>query len=261
VVYEIDDDWWNMNPDNPFYETINKQPEILSEMEKLISKCDVVTVTNERLANKIKEFNRSVKIIPNYISKQFLTKRAEKQKRFTDDIVLFWSGAQNHLADLQMLVEPMKILFQKYTNLHLCIVGHNYTDLFPFIGKTKLSYVPWMTLEKYPSAFTWADIGLAPMADNLFNASKSNIRVLELANFGVPIVASDIYAYKETITHAENGFLAANAHEWVLYLSQLIENKELRDRISVEAEKMATGNSIEENYHVYDEFFRELCNG
>ena len=261
-VFEIDDNWWELNEDNPQYKNINNNRTILGALEEALRAVDVVTTTNQRLASVLKQFNPNVVVIPNYISKHFFERRVEQQEKYNpENITLMWSGAQNHLDDLKSLIDPLKILFDKYNNIQLFIVGANYSELFPFIDKKKLMHVQWMGLDDYPSTFTWADIGLAPMTDNPYNASKSNIRVLELGWFGLPIVASNRYAYKETLEHGKNAYLANNTDDWVKYLSLLIEDESERKRIGSAAIKMADGNSIEENYDKYVELYEGLLNG
>lgn len=259
VIFEIDDDWWHLNEDNPQYKNFHNNKHILGGLEEALRASTAITTTNKRLAKILKKFNKNVYIVPNYISKQFFKRRAEVQEKINpENITLMWSGAQNHMDDMKSLVKPLEILFKKYDNIQMFVVGANYTPLFPFIPKRKLMYVPWMGLDDYPSTFTWCDIGLAPMTKNHFNASKSNIRVLEMAYFGKPCVAGNIYSYKETIEHGENGFLASNDKEWVEYLSLLIENASERKRIGDNAIKLANGNSIEENYGKHVELYEEL---
>ena len=258
VIFEIDDDWMNLNPDNPFKKIIDKNPKIIEGIKRAAKEADCITVTNERLAKMMSQFNKNVKILPNYISSYFFDYNLIPQKKEDNCVNLLWSGAQNHLDSLKSLVEPLKILFEKYDNIKFWIVGSNYAYLFPFIPKSKLRWCAWTGLENYASGITFGDIGLAPMADNKFNASKSNIRVLEYGYMGLPVVASNIYAYKETLTHGKNGYLANNTDEWVKYLSKLIEDKKLRKKMSREVKKMAMRNTIENNYDKYLDFYKEL---
>lgn len=258
VVFEIDDDWLHLNPDNPFQKTLNENPQIIKGLKLAAKEADYITVTNERLANIMKKFNPNIKIIPNYISSYFFDFNLHKQEKEKDCINLLWSGAQNHLDNLKSLVDPLKILFEKYDNIKLWIVGSNYGYLFPFIPKSKLRWCSWTGLENYASNISFGDIGLAPMVDNRFNASKSNIRVLEYGYLGLPIVASNVYAYKETLKHGKNGFLVDDTQGWVDSLSLLIEDKKLRKKMGREAHKMAIKNTIENNYKKYLDFYKEL---
>ena len=258
VIFEIDDDWMNLNPDNQFQKSLDKNPQLLEGLKKASTEADYITVTNKRLAKEMSKFNKNIKILPNYISSYFFDYNLVPQEKEKDCVNLLWSGASNHLDNMKSLVEPLKILFEKYDNIKLWIIGSNYAYLFPFIPKSKFRWCPWTGLENYASGITFGDIGLAPMVDNKFNASKSNIRVLEYGYMGLPVVASDIYAYKETLTHGKNGFLAKSTDDWVNYLSMLIEDKKLRKKMSREVKKMAIRNTIENNYDKYLDFYKEL---
>lgn len=258
VVFEIDDDWLHLNHDNPFKKKVDTKPEILEGLKKVSKEADYITVTNKRLAKIMKRFNKNVEIIPNYISDYFLDYNLNPQQKEDNRVNLLWSGAQNHHDNVKSLAEPLKIIFEKYDNIALWIVGHNYSEFFPFIDKRKMRWIPWMGLENYSSALTYGDIGLAPMVENKFNASKSNIRILEYSYMGIPCVASDIYSYAETIEHEKNGYLAKTTEDWVKYLSMLIEDRKLREKMGAKARKLAIKNMIENNYQKYIDFYERL---
>ena len=69
---------------------------------------------------------------------------------------------------------------------------------------------------------------------NEFNDSKSDIKVAEAGRYRVPLVASDVGCYNETITNWETGVLIppdAPKSEWVRVLSKLVRDKKLRERM------------------------------
>jgi hypothetical protein len=48
---------------------------------------------------------------------------------------------------------------------------------------------------EYYKYYRYADICLAPLANTLFNAMKSNLKILEAANMGLPVIASHVQPY------------------------------------------------------------------
>ena len=65
---------------------------------------------------------------------------------------------------------------------------------------------------------------------NAFNDSKSEIKVAECGRYKIPLIASDVGCYDETIINGKTGFLLpANApkSEWVKVLTKCIKNPNL----------------------------------
>ena len=89
-----------------------------------------------------------------------------------------------------------------------------------------------------------------------FSEGKSELKFFEAGLLEVPVVAVRNKTFSGAITDGENGFLAEHREEWVAKLSQLIESKELREKIGKMAwEKVikdyTTRNSHSEDYYNY----------
>jgi hypothetical protein len=56
------------------------------------------------------------------------------------------------------------------------------------------------------------DLAIAPVEDNLFNACKSNLRLLEYGACGFPVICSDVRCYQDglPVTRVKNRF-----RDWV----------------------------------------------
>ena len=78
------------------------------------------------------------------------------------------------------------------------------------------------------------DVAIAPLEMNEFNDSKSDIKVAECARYGVPLVASNVGCYSDTIINGETGYLLdpdAPKSEWVKILTKLIKDKKHRQEL------------------------------
>ena len=103
------------------------------------------------------------------------------------------------------------------------------------------------------------DILIAPLIDDEFNRSKSNIKWMEGAMCEVPMVCSDVEPYSRSITHGKDGFLAKTTKEWITYLEYLIGSPQLREKIGKEARKTVLREySTEKHLHKYTDLFKEL---
>ncbi|MFB9087066.1 glycosyltransferase [Erwinia tracheiphila] len=65
-------------------------------------------------------------------------------------------------------------------------------------------------IEIYPATLAALnlDLALAPVEDNIFNACKSNLRLMEYGACGVPVICSDVECYRGDlpVTRVRNRF-------------------------------------------------------
>jgi len=64
VIYDLDDDLFTVNPDNPSKAEVVKN---LSQAKNLLRAADVVTTTTDVLKKKFKKYNKNVMVCPNAI--------------------------------------------------------------------------------------------------------------------------------------------------------------------------------------------------
>ncbi len=88
------------------------------------------------------------------------------------------------------------------------------------------------------------EIGLAPLADDVFHLSKTNTKFREYGACGIAGVYSDVEVYSDCVRHGETGLLVANdAEAWYRALRQLVDDADLRRKIQRQARV-----EIEEHY-------------
>ena len=83
----------------------------------------------------------------------------------------------------------------------------------------------------YGRYYAGMDVAIAPLQMNNFNDSKSDIKVAECSRYKIPLVASNVGCYDETIINGETGYLIdhdAPRSEWVKILSKLCKDKKHR---------------------------------
>ena len=75
------------------------------------------------------------------------------------------------------------------------------------------------------------DVAIAPLEMNDFNDSKSDIKVAECSRYKIPLVASNVGCYDDTIINGETGYLIdpdSPKSEWVKVLTKLCKDKKHR---------------------------------
>jgi len=84
----------------------------------------------------------------------------------------------------------------------------------------------------YGVIFAHFDVAIAPLQMNDFNDSKSEIKLAECGRYKVPLIASNVGCYDETIVNGKTGYLIepdAPKSEWVKVLTKVCKDKNHRE--------------------------------
>ena len=242
VVYELDD----LLTEKIGRDEINDKTSYITRMIESIKLADMVTTTTKALANKVKEFNKNVVVLPNYIDTDWWTKKLDTKR--IGDIRIGWAGSTSHKADLEFLAPIMKRITDEYDNTKFIYCGaggtssnSEHTQLM--YGKDIFKDIPTHRREFYLGTDTdlWGyksktlhlDIALAPLVDDEFNKCKSNIKWQEYSLNGW----AGVYSNVETYRNIKYGLMADDAEEFYNQIKFLIENPKKREKLAEKAEK------------------------
>lgn len=252
TIYELDDDVWNIHPSNPAYQTWSK-PGMLQAAEECIRSCQAVTTTTPALAEQLSKMNKDVNVIPNMLPGEFW--RYERPKPQRDDAVTIgWAGSITHFADLKILEGAMEQVLDEYPHVEFLYAG---AAEIPFKPHARMrARLDSVKLEQYPWLLWNFDIGLAPVLDTKFNRCKSDLKYLEYAAVGLPVIASKVEPYANSVVHGENGYLARNPKDWLKYLKRLIGDRELRERLGANAKRFAESRMVERNVALWERAYK-----
>lgn len=237
ILFEIDDDLWNIHPTSSVYEEF-QDPGVRDRLRRNAAAATAVAVTNDYLADVMRKMNPEVHVVPNYVDDRYLT----WDRPQTDRPTVGWAGSATHLLDFQLVAPTLRRFFTKYPDWDMHFMGTDYSHLIK-----RPSYVSgWSSTDNYLEALDF-DIGLAPLVDNEFNRSKSPIKALEYAVLGIPVIASDAGPYHDFVRHGVTGFLVRREHEWMKYLRLLAEDADLRGSMGRAAREQAAEWTIQRN--------------
>lgn len=105
-----------------------------------------------------------------------------------------------------------------------------------------------VTLQAWPTALSKIGIGIAPLADTLFNSRKSWLKPLEMSAVGVPWVASPRAEY--TRLHARGaGLLVAKPKDWYRTLRSLLDEPARRQDLAAAGREVA--EQLRLSYHAW----------
>ena len=250
VVYDMDDDFWEVAEDNPSVLVSNA---LKDQYESMIKEADVVISPSPVLLKKFKKHFKKTEayLAPNGIDDEHYAERPHQNE---ETLKIGYMGASSHWKDLQLIGEVIAELQQEHDFLFTIygltgepleaaiytynkILSHNFQperrsyhqaaiDFYRQLEGARMWHVPFMPPELHPKTLSMCDldIGLAPLEDTTFNRGKSNIKFYEYAAVGTVTLASDVVPY-----NTEVNYCAKNTKEdWKKKLRRLIEDKDFR---------------------------------
>ncbi len=264
LVYEADDDFLDINPFNPSFNYIHGN---LVNIKKLVGAADKIVVSTPELKKRFDKLNLAsdVEIIRNYYLDNVLPL---KPFSYTGDsyVKIGYFGTMTHNNDLELIhnvILRLKDIFSKKAiQVDFEVIGASIDENIDWFGVKKLPYYPMSmaTFMKWIANEAKWDIGIIPLVNTEFNKCKSELKYIEFTALGVPVVASDVDIYKNTIEDGVTGFLANNEDEWVDKLSILIENPTLRNGMLNNARADILKNyDLRDRAKQWDEIFKSLC--
>jgi len=278
VVCDIDDDVWNVNPDNPA-ETRRASADRQSQTAGLLKASDVVTTTTDILKKQLQKFNKNVVVIPN----SFPLDKFPQRKQRSDKLRIGYTGAASHWGDLSLILDVVYELQQKHEFdfilqglIGVPIIAEIYTyrqilrqqaeperkqyyesalELWEKLKRIKFIHIPFYPPELYPALLSDLDldIGLAPLQDNKFNQSKSCIKMYEYTATGTPTLASNVLPYSNEV-----GYCAKNKYrDWYRKLEKLIVDKDFREKLLSKQQKFVQENrDIKKIVELYEKTYK-----
>jgi glycosyltransferase involved in cell wall biosynthesis len=188
-------------------------------MIQALKQSDQLIVTTEPLADYYKKYVPDVWRVPNALGKQWLG--LNKVPEVRERLRVGWIGAGQHKGDLDLVAEVVR---QLAPEVDWVFMGMATDEIKPHL-KEFHGYVSIGGYPKYMSELN-LDIAIAPLEDNMFNACKSNLRLLEYGAMGWPVVCSDVFPYRADDPPV---LRCANTPEaWIAALRQLMADRELR---------------------------------
>ena len=229
----------------------------LGEVTKFVyAHSDLVTVTQRKFAQRIQEYCGGVlAVVKNSIDYKLpgwiLPKVPPRKKNL---VRIGWAGGIHHEEDVKEFAGVPHLVNQRVgkENVEWHFFGKppagdvedewqldvwkNYQRILlrGFKGAKNWFIHEALPTDRYGAIFANIDIAIAPLQMNAFNDSKSEIKVAECGRYNVPLVASNVGCYDETIINGKTGYLLApNATqgEWTKVLTKVIKDRKLRENM------------------------------
>lgn len=263
VLYDMDDDFWQVAKHNPSVMTSNA---LKDQYEGMIRVADAILTPSKVLAKKFKKyFKKPVYICPNGVSDLVYQERIRKH---TGELVIGYMGAASHWEDLKVIGEAIAKLSEKYDFIFAIygLVGEpleaamyayrkilkqnlqpektdylkSAVEFGDMLKGVVVKHIPFMPPELHPAVLSNCDfdIGLAPLVDNEFNRGKSCIKFYEYASVGTVTLASDVLPYKDEVNYRAKN----TVKDWYNKLEKLIKDEKFRNKLLDSQQKWVKEN-------------------
>lgn len=259
LIYEIDDDLFNIPKWNSAYPILGKKS-VREGVKRFLSVVDALFVTSEHLAKVYEPYCKKVYVLPNSVDYEFFY----PSPRNSAKPVVCWQGSMTHEKDLKIMGDGIFDLAQDdriQLKMWCGFKQGTQEPIFDVPGAHTIQLVPFEAFYPMFSQMD-ADVGLAPIAAIPFNRGKSNLKFLEYTAQGAVTVASSFGPYKDTIVDGETGVLVSDNREWYDATMWLIEEPEERARILANARTFVKENyDISKNYKLWKTALDEVLEG
>ncbi len=254
-MFELDDNLWAIDPSsNPMTKAFYGHPEVRQNLVDNIKAADLVTVSTEPLGDVVRRWNPNVVVLPNTIPNELLEWR---HGRYLDRFTLGWQGSPTHDGDWKQCSNPVERWFRTAVKAGNPVEFHTIGALpagFPGIHPHR--HTEWKdAMREYYRVIDW-DVALAPLRPSVFNRSKSDIRVLEAAAMGIPVIASDVVAYRDSVVHEQTGYLVKQPGDWGRFLTELAHEPEMRMAMEQNARVWAATRTTKAAGHLWWEAYQ-----
>jgi glycosyltransferase involved in cell wall biosynthesis len=252
IILDLDD-WIEVPSYSNHHDGINT-PIVENEIKWTLTMADEIWCASQFLADSILievPDLTPVRYVPNAID--FDQPQFQLQTRKQDKYTIGYVAGSTHHKDVELLYNPlMNLLTQKDYNL--LVAGYakqndtywNYiTGIFTSGGNLdprRYQKIEQMDVYNYALSYNLCDLVLAPLAKNLFNQCKSNLKVLEAGAFNLPIICSNIEPYKEFISQ---GLVYASEGNWDKRIKELIKSPAKGAKMGVKL-----GEYVREYYNI-----------
>lgn len=204
-VYELDDYLAHLPIKSVHRSHMPK--DVLRSLRRGLTCVDRCVVSTEALAETLKDFHPQIQVVHNRLDLGWWGALVRSERRVSARPRVGWAGGVGHSGDLEMIADVVKALADEVDWVFFGLCPER---LRPYVKE----FHPGIRIDLYPAALARLnlDLAVAPLEDNLFNACKSNLRLLEYGICGVPVVCSDLQCYRGDlpVTRVRNRF-----RDWV----------------------------------------------
>jgi hypothetical protein len=266
LLYEVDDIVFkNDIPDYNRCKDAFVDDSIINSILEIMGMMDEITVTCKYMKDYYidKTGNKNITVIPNYPPKFWLDRFYDKNKveKLYDQHKkrprILYSGSGTHIDVLNRtgMNDDFKhvtdAIIKARKKFKFVWKGCFPMALKPYIDNGEMEFIDWSPLPDYPQGLvdTNCNASFAPLIDNVFNKSKSNIKIVEAAALGMPGVYQDMCTYEDADLKFKTG------DDLIQQLEYLTSDFDRYMDLSGKARKFTEGLWLEDHLDEYQALY------
>ena len=238
LVYDFDDAFFHNYDASP-----NRLVRALlgRKLEPLLRRASACACGNAYLQDYASRFCRNSIVLPTVVdSERYRPRSSLRDTR--RPLVIGWIGSPSTWPYVRPLLPMLREIVGRH-GVRIRIVGAgSQAESASFPG---LDLVQWSE-EGEVGEVQAMDIGLMPVADEIWAKGKSGYKLIQYMACGLPVIASPVGVNSEIVSDGTNGFLATTVSEWRSRLELLIGSAELRERMGA-----AGRATVEKHYSLH----------
>lgn len=228
LIVDFDDHVFTTDGLSPDKYTYKKDSDHAHYLTTLLQEATAITVSTKPLLDVYKEFN-AVHLAPNACDPADWHWPLRHHKRPT----VGWAGSASHFKDHPLLEPVYQGVIQENPDVVFSFVGHMLPEHIKGMKRHNWEIKPGISWWEgnpdndmtYPRllAESGYDVGLAPLIESQFNASRSLAKWFEYTMTGIPIVASEWGPYLD-LRDGKDAYLVKSTHGWIDAINHLLSN-------------------------------------
>lgn len=259
------DDFFELDPSHYLYSAFSAT-DFVGQAIAYLKLADVVTVTTELLAAKLRPYHKNIVVIRN--SLPFDKSQFTLSPNKTSSTPVVWAGGASHAGDLQAVAWALEdnslLTLAGYEDINKVAVGsHKETSAKEWL-KIKASFEgvnlvnAVADIKNYMQVYDGHRFAIAPLMDNKFNSCKSNLKILEAGAKGLPIICSRVLPYYNPIDEPFVDY-ASKTWEWEQELNRYLNNPSYcEDRGAALAEHVRLHYSLDDANELRRQVYESL---
>ena len=241
IVYETDDDHFNIKDWNGYKKDVLPELALVEEMAK---RADLVTTSTDVIGKRYARFNDNIRVIRNAIDPELY--KATTKRPIVDKPRMVYYGSTARIRDYAGFPEgPRGKIIGGYAGKAVEDLKEEMTRVFigtnpgtehmikPLFDE-QIPYIEGIAKFCETLANSHPDIGIAPLMGDDFDQAKSELHWLEYALVGGAFIGERMRnsGPYEVVRDGVDGLLARGRGEWYEAMKKLTRSKDLREQLA-----------------------------
>ena len=237
IVYETDDDHFNIRPWNGYYGDVVKERDLIIDMAK---RADILTTATPTLARRYGRYNPNTRVVRNAIDPDLYVKDAPRPEGDRPRLVYYGSTARLRDYGGQLITQKkedgggyaLRAVEEHRHLLQRVFLGTNQgtEEVIARLFDEQYPYISSISGFAKTLANAHGDIGIAPLGGDDFDRAKSELHWLEYAMTDMAFIGERYNGDGpySVVRHGVDGLLARGAQEWHDSIRKLATSADLR---------------------------------